>query len=218
LSEAKWYGDGGDVSGNALTLLAPNRVDSMFLRFRLLSALIKAPLGSKTTALKLLRVSRQYLGRILREWKSLGMIEVRDMSPYDSLRPVMAIYLVKRPLISITRLNDEAEDVDDVPSLKVILPAIASETRRSILEALWIEEKKRSEGRAITMAVKDLQEKLGGVDIHRHVRMLLRARLLLKLRTPEPDWWHRGGRVAVMRNYKSICFSLQHHSYQQPQP
>jgi DNA-binding transcriptional ArsR family regulator len=213
LSTIDWFGDEGDVSTNALVLFAPNRIDSMYLRFRLLSALIKAPLRSKTMALRLLHISRQYLGRILREWKSLGMIDVRDMSPYDNLRPVMAIYLVKRPVISITRLNNDVEDVKDVPSLKEIVPAIASETRRAILTILLKEEKKRSDGRAATMTVKELQEKLGGVDIHRHVRILLKARLLLKLRTPEANWWRRGGRVAVMRNYKNIRFSLQPHTY-----
>jgi DNA-binding transcriptional ArsR family regulator len=212
-----WFGEGGDVDAGALVLFAGGRVDSMFLRFRLLSALIKAPLKSKAATMRLLHISRQYLGSILKEWGSLAMIDVRDMSPPYILRPIMSISLVKRPVITITRLDDNVEEEKDASQLKEIIPAIASKPRQAILQALWQEEKKKGDGRPAALTVKELQEKVGGKDVHRHIRILLKARLLLKLRTPDSRWWRRGGRVQVMRNYKSIRFSLEPHTYQRQQ-
>ena len=214
---ADWSGEGGDVDSRALVLFAGGRVDSMYLRFRLLSALIRAPLKSKAATMRLLRISRQYLGSILREWGSLAMIDVRDMSPPYILRPIMRISLVKRPVITITRLDGGLEEEKDVSQLKEIVPAIASKPRQAILRALWDEEKKRGDGRPAALSVKGLQEKVGGKDVHRHIRILLKARLLLKLRTPDSRWWRRGGRVEVMRNYRSIRFSLEPHAYERPQ-
>jgi DNA-binding transcriptional ArsR family regulator len=211
---AGWSGEGGDVDSRALVLFAGGRVDSMYLRFRLLSALIRAPLKSKAATMRLLHISRQYLGSILREWRSLAMIDVRDMSPPYILRPIMRISLVKRPVITITRLDGGLEEEKDASQLKEIIPAIASKPRQAILRALWEEEKKRGDGKPAALTVKELQEKMSGKDVHRHIRELLIARLLLKLRTPDSRWWRRGGRVQVMRNYRSIRFSLEPHTYQ----
>jgi DNA-binding transcriptional ArsR family regulator len=197
-----WAGEGGNVDLTSLAILASSRVDAMFLRFRLLSVLLESPL-SKVDALALLGISRPYLDQILNDWMSLKTVDVRDVSPQHFMKPKMSIYLVKRPVISITRLDSDVEKIYGLSDIKEILLAIMSQTRRSILSAI-------SDG---SLSVKELGEKVQRGDIYKHIRVLLKARLLFKLKAPSEESKHRKLRVVVKRNYKSIGFSLEPYAY-----
>jgi DNA-binding transcriptional ArsR family regulator len=87
--------------------------------------------------------------------------------------------------------------------MKEILLAITSPTRRSILAAI-------ADG---NFSVKELGEKVQRGDIYKHIRVLLKARLLLKLKAPSDQSKHGKLSVVVKRNYKNIAFSLEPYTY-----
>lgn len=197
-----WFGADGSVELDSLILFASSRVDSMYLRFRLFSALAKSPL-SKVDALNLLGISRPYLDRILKDWTTVGVVDVRDASAENTLKPRMTIYLVRRPVITVTRLDGKVERLEEPSALKETVLAIVSPKRQAILALL---------GQDKAWSVADLRKQIRQEDIYRHVRALLRGRLLLKIRV-QGEGKQGSSRVVLRSNYRSIRFSLEPHTY-----
>jgi len=140
---------------NLTLLVSSGRRDAAYTRFMLLGFLLSRPY-SKVDAMRGLKVTRAYLDRVLRDWSELGLIEVRDAS--TSFKPMMTIYLKLKPVIKVTKLGGEVEEVSDADRVMKLSSILASQAKTRILEALMTMPRGLTLGELLTKITEEEEQ------------------------------------------------------------